>query len=203
MKRRAFTAAGRRCRRMAEPIMPPKLAWRAALACMAACALSIVSACASSRRAGPSDFHEWDISLPAEGEYDVLTRSFPRRDDWPMITNTGAAFVYPPQKVVASWYGYDFAGRETSNGERFNPRRLTAAHKTLPFNTLLRVTKLDNGKSVIVRVNDRGPWVKGRDLDLSREAAAKIGMIGAGVAKCKIEVLEYPLVETNGPSGNG
>ncbi len=91
---------------------------------------------------------------------------------------------------VCSYYGKKFHGRQTANGEIYNMNKLTCAHKTLPFNTKLEVTNEDNGKSVIVRVNDRGPFVKGRDLDLSKAAAEKIGLIPYGVKKMKIKVME-------------
>lgn len=80
----------------------------------------------------------------------------------------------------ASWYGPGFHGRSTANGERFNQGALTAAHKSLPFGTKLRVTNKRNGKTVVVRVNDRGPFVRGRFLDLSKGAATRIGMISTG-----------------------
>lgn len=89
----------------------------------------------------------------------------------------------------ASWYGPGFHGRQTANGERFDQNAMTAAHKSLPFGTKLRVTNKDNGKSVVVRVNDRGPYAGGRVLDLSKGAAGKIGMLNSGVASVKIEVI--------------
>jgi len=89
----------------------------------------------------------------------------------------------------ASWYGPGFAGRKTANGERFNPRELTAAHKKLPFNTKVQVTHLGNGKSVIVRINDRGPYAGGRIIDLSKAAAREIDMLGSGVARVEIIAL--------------
>ncbi len=91
---------------------------------------------------------------------------------------------------VCSYYGKKFHGRPTANGETFDMAKMTCAHKTLPFNTMLRVTNEDNGKSVVVRVNDRGPFIKGRDLDLSKGAAEVIGLIPYGVKKLKIEFLE-------------
>jgi rare lipoprotein A len=81
---------------------------------------------------------------------------------------------------TASWYGPGFAGRPTANGERFDPGALTAAHRTLPFGTRLLVTNQATGRSVRVRVNDRGPYVAGRDLDLSAAAARSIGLAGVG-----------------------
>ncbi|OFY67551.1 MAG: hypothetical protein A3H98_03440 [Bacteroidetes bacterium RIFCSPLOWO2_02_FULL_36_8] len=91
---------------------------------------------------------------------------------------------------VASWYGDDFHGKKTANGEIFSKRKLTAAHKTLNFNCMVKVTNLDNGKSVVVRINDRGPFVKGRIIDLSKKAAKKIGLIKSGTAKVKIVAVE-------------
>ncbi|NIM59680.1 MAG: septal ring lytic transglycosylase RlpA family protein [Candidatus Aminicenantes bacterium] len=94
------------------------------------------------------------------------------------------------QKGLASWYGPDFHGKLTSNKEIYNMHALTAAHKTLPFGTYVRVTNLNNGKSIIVRINDRGPFVKGRIIDLSYAAAKKLGMDITGVAPVKIKVLK-------------
>jgi len=92
------------------------------------------------------------------------------------------------QEGVASWYGPGFQGRKTANGERFNTHEMTAAHKTLPFNTLLRVTNLENGVSTVVRINDRGPFIKGRIIDLSNAAKNEIQM--GGLANVRIEVYD-------------
>ncbi len=89
---------------------------------------------------------------------------------------------------MASYYGSE-SGSRTATGERFNPYALTAAHRTLPFGTKIRVTNLWNGRSVILRVNDRGPFIRGRIIDVSYGAARQLGMIGSGVASVKIEVL--------------
>jgi len=94
------------------------------------------------------------------------------------------------QKGIASWYGEDFHGKLTSNQEIYNMYAMTAAHKTLPFGTYVRVTNLTNGKSVVVRINDRGPFVKGRIIDLSYSAAEKLGMSETGVAPVEIKVLK-------------
>ncbi len=91
------------------------------------------------------------------------------------------------QTGQASWYGNEYDGRKTASGEVFHQNRLTAAHKTLPFGTRLKVKNLTNGKTVKVRVNDRGPFVKGRILDLSKGAAKKINMINQGVAEVEIK----------------
>lgn len=90
---------------------------------------------------------------------------------------------------AASWYGGKFHGRLTANGERFDKFALTAAHRTLPFGTRVRVTNTRNGRSVIVRINDRGPFHGNRVIDLSRGAAEAVGMLQSGTAKVKIEVL--------------
>lgn len=89
----------------------------------------------------------------------------------------------------ASWYGKAFAGRKTASGERFNYYKLTAAHKTLPFGTLVEVTNLSNGRSVIVKINDRGPFIKGRIIDMSKAAAQQIGMVRSGKAMVEIKPL--------------
>jgi len=87
---------------------------------------------------------------------------------------------------TASWYGNPFHGRKTASGEIFDMYALTAAHRTLPFNTIVTVTRLDNGVSVKVRITDRGPFAKNRIIDLSYAAAQKLGMIGTGTAEVKI-----------------
>ena len=92
----------------------------------------------------------------------------------------------------ASWYGGKFHGRKTANGERYNKHALTCASKTLPFGTLLEVTNLKNGRSVVVRVNDRGPYRKKRILDLSYAVAKKLGFIKSGVTKVAYSVLSSP-----------
>lgn len=92
--------------------------------------------------------------------------------------------------VTASYYAEDFHGKRTSNGERFNMNDYTCAHKSLPFGTILRVTNLANGKTCDVRVNDRGPFVATREIDLSKAAAVKLDMTGSGTAKVKLEIIE-------------
>ena len=96
------------------------------------------------------------------------------------------------QKGIASYYSDALHGRKTASGEVYNKRILSAAHKSLPLGTKVRVTKVSNGKSVVVRVNDRGPFVKGRIIDLSRRAARNLGIINSGVAKVQVEVLSVP-----------
>lgn len=99
----------------------------------------------------------------------------------------------PPQTQtgLASWYSVKTNyGRETASGERFRQMGMTAAHKTLPFDTMVKVTNLKNGKSVKVRINDRGPYVEGRIIDLSKGASRRIGMTEDGVVPVKIEILK-------------
>lgn len=94
------------------------------------------------------------------------------------------------EEGLASWYGGKFNGRKTASGEIFDTNKFTAAHKTLPFGTVVKVINLENNKSTIIRINDRGPFIKGRIIDLSRAAAAEIGMLGTGVARVRIEIIK-------------
>jgi rare lipoprotein A len=92
--------------------------------------------------------------------------------------------------MKASWYGPGFHGRKTANGEKFDQMSYTAAHKSLRFGTLLKITNPKNGKSIVVRINDRGPYIEGRDLDLSKAAAHELGLMRRGVARLKVEELK-------------
>jgi len=105
------------------------------------------------------------------------------------FTEGGRRFV---QTGIASWYGPGFAGRKTSSGTRFDPRRLTAAHRTLPLGTRLLVTSHATGRSVVVTVNDRGPYLHGRIIDLSRAAAQRLGMVYRGVGSVTLKQLPSP-----------
>ncbi len=98
-----------------------------------------------------------------------------------------------PYVGVASWYGEKFHGRQTANGERYNMMAMTAAHRSLPFNTVVRVTNLENGRSVRLRINDRGPFVRGRSIDVSYGAARKLGMVQQGLARVQIDIIRSPL----------
>ena len=122
---------------------------------------------------------------------------------YPLLSGEG--FV---QEGIASWYGKDFHGKKTSNGETYNMYDMTAAHKTLPFGAYILVHNLSNKKAVVVRINDRGPFIIGRIVDLSYGAARQIGLVGPGTAKVRLVVLSrkigciksgndhVPLVET-------
>src|SRR5206468_3788707 len=106
----------------------------------------------------------------------------------PPVSTPGAV-----QTGIASWYGPGFHGKRTANGEVYDQYELTAAHQTLPLGTRVMVTSLSNGRAVEVRVNDRGPFVGGRVIDLSYAAASVIGMIGPGVMPVRVEILEQPV----------
>ncbi len=91
---------------------------------------------------------------------------------------------------VASYYGNELAGHRTASGERFNPGLLTAAHRTLPLGSMVRVTNPANGKSVVVRINDRGPFARGRVLDLSKAAASQIGLVARGSGRVELALID-------------
>ncbi len=106
-----------------------------------------------------------------------------------------ASVLKPPMKVwygQASWYGPTFQGRTTASGELYDLTSFTAAHMTLPFGAMVRLINTRNGKSAVVRINDRGPFVKDREIDVSYQAAEKLGLIARGVSKLRIELLEVP-----------
>lgn len=110
-----------------------------------------------------------------------------------LFTSCARLDYFPSGKVqrgLASWYGADFHGRLTSNKEIYNMHAMTAAHKTLPFGTYVRVKNLNNGRTAVVRINDRGPFVRGRIIDLSYAAAKKLGIAKTGVAPVEIRVLK-------------
>jgi rare lipoprotein A len=102
-----------------------------------------------------------------------------------------------PQYGNASWYGGPLHGKKTASGERFDMYSFTGAHRELPFGTIIRVTNLRNGKEVYIKVNDRGPFVKGRIVDLSHAAAKAIGFYRRGVIRVKIEVISLPSSSTS------
>jgi rare lipoprotein A len=111
----------------------------------------------------------------------------------PVVARTGKPTPLHPADAefaslgLASFYS---EGQQTANGEQFDPNAMTAAHRTLPFGTRLRVTSLATGRSVMVRVNDRGPYVSGRVVDVSYSAAESLGIVGRGVAKVKLDVVQ-------------
>lgn len=137
----------------------------------------------------------------------VLPDTAPGKEPPPYVVRGVRYYPLPDaqgfvQTGQASWYGRPFHGRTTSNGETYDMYRPTAAHKTLPFGTRVRVENLTNGKSTLVRINDRGPFVKGRIIDLSYGSAKKIGLVGPGVATVRITALGRQIA-TRTRSGGG
>ena len=129
--------------------------------------------------ASPSEIPPIDtVSPPRETEQAPPIASIPAPSQ-PTMMETG----------MASWYGPKFHGKLTASGEVFNQEKLTAAHRTLPWGSRVKVTNLDNGKSVDVRINDRGPFGKGRIIDVSRAAARALGMVGRGITTVRVEWL--------------
>ncbi len=116
---------------------------------------------------------------------------------------TVRAAVPPPvsgaEVGIASWYGHPYHGRAAASGEIYDMEKFTAAHRTLPFGTLVRVINLDNEKSVEVRINDRGPFAGDRIIDLSHAAAQAIGLIGPGLARVRLEVMQMPVAAATAP----
>lgn len=95
------------------------------------------------------------------------------------------------QTGIASWYGPNFKGNPTANGEIFDPSKMTAAHKSLPFNTKVEVVDLASGNKVVVRINDRGPFIKDRIIDLSRRTAERLGIIDSGTAEVGLKIIKW------------
>ena len=126
-----------------------------------------------------------------------------------MILLGGTARPWADEPVVyrevgkASFYGYEFAGQRTASGVRYDPRALTAAHPTLPLGTEVTVVALDTGKQVTVRINDRGPFVRGRKIDLSLRAAQALGIVDDGVARVRITATEDQLARGKGRTAKG
>ena len=145
------------------------------------CCLLLLSSCAAKKTyvAKPSDGSS--RTKATQRPYTVMGKRYEPLSTHERFTQSG----------VASWYGKDFHGKKTSNGEIYNMHAMTAAHKTLPLGVFVRVYNTKNGKESIVRVNDRGPFVKGRIIDLSYAAAKKLGVDVAGTAFVKIEALGY------------
>jgi rare lipoprotein A len=110
-----------------------------------------------------------------------------------------------PMKVWvgnASWYGPEFDGRKTANGEHFNSESLTAAHPSLPFGSWVRIVNVRNGKFEVVRINDRGPYQEGREIDVSYRVARKIGLIHSGVSQVRLELMQLPAKRTRSEEGS-
>jgi len=124
----------------------------------------------------PSKLHH-----PTMRPYTVMGKRY-----YPTVVSVGETF-----SGRASWYGPNFHGKKTSNGETYSMWQMTAAHKTLPMNTVVKVTNQANGRSIVVRINDRGPFVNTRIIDLSKKAAKELDMIKTGTAPVKLEILGF------------
>ena len=152
--------------------------------CLCLAAVFIVfaaCACSTSPPSNTRSYSSTNTPPKKSAPYEVYGKRY-----YPLASATGFT-----QRGRASWYGRKFHGRLTSNGERYNMYGRTAAHKTLPFNTYVRVTNMKNGKKTVVRINDRGPFVRGRIIDLTYTAASALGMAEDGVVPVKIEALGY------------
>jgi rare lipoprotein A len=145
------------------------------------CCALVLSACAARKSNVAQPPEPGKYLKSSQRPYTVLGQRYE-----PLQTHEGFS-----QTGVASWYGKDFHGKKTSNGEIYNMNAMTAAHKTLPLGVYVKVHNRDNGRDAIVRVNDRGPFVKGRIIDLSYAAAKKLGIDMAGTAPVRIEALGY------------
>jgi rare lipoprotein A len=151
-------------------------------ASLAACAQSSVVTQKSELRASRQASLDYDRTTPS-----VPTRRVAVRKHTPFASRRNAGDVKTASHGVASFYT---EGTKTASGEKFDTLEMTAAHPTLPFGTKLRVTNVASGRSVTVRVNDRGPYVQGRVVDVSYSAADALGMVGKGVAKVKLDVVQ-------------
>jgi rare lipoprotein A len=165
----------------------------AIIAAVALCALG--GSLSAVNAAGPAETTAEAVALPfVDGSNGAdLPRFQPSSE---IGTEASITFVAPAREALekigdgqASWYGAQFAGRPTASGERFNPSELTAAHRTLPFGSKVRVTHASSGRSVVVRINDRGPFHGNRVIDLSQAAAEEIGIRSAGSGRVELALL--------------
>lgn len=136
-------------------------------------------------------------SIDVESDLDLDSLYTARAEDDAVVAAAEVDHVDPERTINGhvSWYGPGFHGRRTANGERFNQNAMTAAHKKLPFGTIVRVVDEATGNSVLVRINDRGPYIRGRVLDLSKEAASRLGMRSRGTCSGEIEI--FPMSTRN------
>ncbi len=165
---------------------------RTSLLAVMAAALLLGGCTLGSRDSGPKRAQNFDHLPDAVPKYEKRTRAGNPRT---YVVNGKRYYVMEQstgyvKRGIASWYGKKFHGRKTSNGETYNMYAMTAAHKTLPIPSYLQVTNLDNGKRVVVRVNDRGPFHGDRIIDLSYAAASKLGFASRGTGKVEIRALE-------------
>jgi len=151
----------------------------AAVASLSSCATGTPELAGLSPQAQAEIIKNYGGIYKVGNPYQIAGRWYYPKEDY-NYTETG----------IASWYGEDFNGKVTANGERYNMNTLTAAHRTLPLPSIVKVTNLQNGRSIVVRVNDRGPYVKDRIIDLSKHGAQLLGYMGQGTTKVKVEILE-------------
>jgi rare lipoprotein A len=137
----------------------------------------------------PVDEPQTDIPPLESSSAPVILRSPEAQEASPPATLPTPAPSTIIETGLASWYGARHHGKRTASGEIFDQKKFTAAHRTLPWGSIVKVTNLDNGKSVEVRINDRGPFTKGRIIDLSRAAARAVGMVESGVSPVRMELL--------------
>jgi rare lipoprotein A len=195
----AFTGDGSSCvRRGASRMLAhePKASSAGARSALRLFAVTLMAAtlagCASSGGPGPGSLAASRQSWPEPSrQASVVTtrRVAVANREAPLGTSKRAAGTQGASQGLASYYGYGH-GTRTASGEKFDAGELTAAHPTLPFGTRVRVTDVATGRSVTVRVNDRGPFVGGRVIDVSHAAAQELGMVGRGVAKVKVDVVQ-------------
>jgi len=150
---------------------------------LAGVAALFLTACASS---GPV------AEVPVSNSAKSVESQPPKPKHAPAAKSRSTTAAGPSQTGLASWYGQRYHGRRTASGERFNMNAATAAHPTLPFGTHVRVTNLANGRSTVLRINDRGPFVKRRIIDVSRAAAGKLGFINDGLTRVRVQVVSSP-----------
>jgi rare lipoprotein A (peptidoglycan hydrolase) len=141
----------------------------------------------------PFDSQAGAVTTPGS---DRSAKIEPRKDD----KGGSSATVQPAHIGEASWYGPGFQGKKTASGEIFDDSKLTAAHKTIPLGSKAKVTNLTNGRTVEVKINDRGPFIDGRMVDLSQAAAKALGMIDRGTARVQIDLLPDPGRSENAPT---
>lgn len=166
---------------MLTPVQPPRLWRRYIPLSLLSAAFMFAQGCTALSVPSPGS------SLP--GDRIVTPKPLPR-DTAPGPQTSPAAKIAPVTIGKASWYGPGFTGKKTASGALFDDAKLTAAHKTLPLGTKVKVTNLENGRSVRVEINDRGPFVGNRVIDLSRAAAHALGMVENGVVQVRIEPAE-------------
>ncbi|MBW2086527.1 MAG: septal ring lytic transglycosylase RlpA family protein, partial [Deltaproteobacteria bacterium] len=156
---------------------------------LAGCASILPGSRSTEKPKPPKATTRLPAETPARKSYPLSGQSYTLKGQRYWILASAQSYV---EKGVASWYGRKFHGKKTASGERYNMYDMTAAHKTLPLGTWVKVTNLSNFQDVTVKINDRGPFVKGRIIDLSYIAARLVGLVGKGTAWVRVEALGVP-----------